>query len=243
MARGPRLEVPGVPLHIVQRGNNRAACFPGDAERHLYLRCLFDAAARRGCDVHAYVLMTNHVHLLATPRAAAAASRMMQDVGRRYVQIINRSHARTGTLWEGRFKSSLVDTERYFFTCHRYIELNPVRAGIAGTPGAYPWSSHRYYIGMQPDKLVVPHALFLRLAPDTAERSAAFRRMFQDPVSATDLERIRTALNTGAALGSEKFLDDMGRTFGRLVRPPSRGRPRKSVKLQPVPDNDQENLF
>lgn len=243
MARAPRLEVPGIPLHIVQRGNNRATCFQGDTERRLYLRCLVDAAAHRRCDVHAYVLMTNHVHLLVTPRAPAAASRMMQDVGRRYVHIINRAYGRTGTLWEGRFKSSLVDTERYLFTCHRYIELNPVRAGIVDAPDAYPWSSHRFYVGLKPDKLIVPHDSFVRLAVDAPERFAAFRRMFQDPVSAADLDRIRYAANTGAALGSEGFIDDMERTFGRRARPPSRGRPRRTNAPPASPERDQENLF
>lgn len=243
MARAPRLEVPGVPLHIVQRGNNRTACFQGDLERRLYLRCLADAATRRGCDVHAYVLMTNHVHLLVTPRAPAAASRMMQDLGRRYVQIINRAYGRTGTLWEGRFKSSLVDREHYLFTCHRYIELNPVRAGMVETPDAYPWSSHRFYAGLRPDKLIVPHESFLRLAAQATARFAAFRRMFQDPLSAADLDRIRQAANTGSALGSEPFIDEMERSFGRGVRLPSRGRPRKTVPPGASPENGQKNLF
>lgn len=145
MARPPRLEIPGVPLHVIQRGNNRAACFFGDIDRRFYLRCLAQSAVRRGCEIHAYVLMTNHVHLLVTPSEAGAVGAMLQDVGRRYVRVINTLHNRTGTLWEGRFKSSLVDTETYLLSCHRYIELNPVRAGIVTHPAAYPWSSYQHY--------------------------------------------------------------------------------------------------
>jgi len=139
MPRPPRLELPGVPLHVIQRGNNRAACFFGEVDRRFYLQCLAKSAARTDCAIHAYVLMTNHVHLLVTPGAPGSAAAMLQDIGRRYVRVINTIHGRTGTLWEGRFKSSLVDTERYLLTCHRYIELNPVRAGLAAhhlpTPG------------------------------------------------------------------------------------------------------------
>jgi putative transposase len=204
---------------------------------------LADAAAHRGCDVHAYVLMTNHVHLLVTPKATSAASRMMQDVGRRFVQIINRAYARTGTLWEGRFKSSLVDTERYYFTCHRYIELNPVRAGIVDAPDAYPWSSHRFYVGLRPDKLVVPHESFLRLAAHASERLTAFRQVFREPMSTADLERIRRAVNTGTALGSESFIDEMERACGRSARPPLRGRPRNPKPQQETSENSQKNLF
>ena len=134
MPRPPRLELPGVPLHVIQRGVNRTACFFGDADRRFYLKCLGKAAAARGCAVHAYVLMTNHVHLLVTPGEAGAAGAMMQDIGRRYVRVINTVHGRTGSLWEGRFKSSLVDSEGYLLTCHRYIECNPVRAGMAAQP-------------------------------------------------------------------------------------------------------------
>ena len=137
MARPPRLDLPGVPQHVIQRGNNRAACFFGDADRRFYLKCLAEAAARRGCAVHAYVLMSNHVHLLTTPTERGAVAAMLQDLGRRYVRIINTIHGRTGTLWEGRYRSSLVDSERYLLICHRYIELNPVRAGMVSDPMEY----------------------------------------------------------------------------------------------------------
>ena len=141
MARRPRLELPGIPLHVIQRGTNRSACFVGDGDRGLYLRCLREAARRHTCAVHAYVLMSNHVHLLVTPSSIGAVAATMQDVGRRYVRLFNQIHGRSGTLWEGRYKSSLIDSESYLLTCHRYIELNPVRAGLVNHPLEYPWSS------------------------------------------------------------------------------------------------------
>src|SRR5688500_3782403 len=134
MPRPPRLELPGVPLHVRQRGNNRAACFFGDADRRLYLKCLAQAAARRGCAIHAYVMVTHHAHLLVTRKERGCVGAMLQEVGRRYVRVINTMHGRTGTLWEGRFKSSLVDSETYLFNCYRYIDLNPIRAGLASHP-------------------------------------------------------------------------------------------------------------
>jgi putative transposase len=200
--RPPRLELAGVPLHVIQRGNNRAACFFGDADRRFYLKCLGKSAARTGCLIHAYVLMTNHVHLLVTPGAPGAVGEMLQDIGRRYVRVINNIHERTGTLWEGRFKSSLVDSERYLLTCHRYIELNPVRAGIAAHPSAYPWSSHTHYASGKDDELITEHREFLGLGATPEERRAAFRELFLDTLDETTLVHIREAVNAGRALGS-----------------------------------------
>jgi len=163
MGRPPRLELPDVPLHVVQRGNNRAACFFNEVDRRFYLKCLATAALARGCAIHAYVLMTNHVHLLVTPSEAGAVGAMMQDVGRRYVRVINSIHGRTGSLWEGRFKSSLIDSESYLLTCHRYIELNPVRARMASDPRDYPWSSYRAHAFGAEDGLVSDHRLYRSL--------------------------------------------------------------------------------
>jgi putative transposase len=219
--------VPGVPLHIVQRGNNRAHCFFGDLDRRYYLKCLAEAASARGCAVHAYVLMSNHVHLLLTPISEGAASLMLQDVGRQYVSTINRAHGRSGTLWEGRFKSSLIDSDRYLFTCHRYIEMNPVRAGIATAPGNYAWSSHGYYAGTRRDGIVTPHPLYAALGESSASRRSAFLAMFGNEIPGADLERLRVAINKGWALGSETFLDCMQRQIGRTLRPPRLGRPPK----------------
>jgi putative transposase len=225
MPRPPRLELAGVPLHVIQRGINRAACFFGDADRRFYLNCLARAAAARDCAVHAYVLMSDHVHLLATPREAGAVGKMMQDIGRRYVRAINTIHGRTGSLWEGRFKSSLVDSETYLFTCHRYIESNPVRAGMVGDALAYRWSSHAHYAGRRTDPLITEHPEYHALSQTVEERRSAFRSLFAVPVPDRMLETIRTAANTDSALGSEAFMVQAEALLGRSVRPPTRGRP------------------
>jgi len=229
MARPPRLELPNVPLHVLQRGNNRAACFFGEVDRRFYLKCLAHAATARGCAIHAYVLMTNHVHLLVTPMEAGAVGAMMQDVGRRYVRVINGIHGRTGSLWEGRFKSSLIDSEAYLLTCHRYIEQNPVRARMVTQAAAYPWSSHAHYAGTRVDRLVTPYPQYQLLGSTGEERRAAFNTLFARPLEVCLLDRIRTAINTDSALGSEAFMQQAEAQLGRSVRPPQRGRPPKSV--------------
>jgi len=162
---------------------------------------------------------------------------MLQDMGRRYVRVINTLHDRTGTLWEGRFKSSLVDSETYFLTCHRYIELNPVRAGLVAHPAHYPWSSHAHYVGMKADRLLCEHATFLGLGPDTTARQAAFRGLFQHHLDEKALTQIRQAVNAGCGLGSESFLAAMEAKVGRRVRPPKQGRPLSSTR-----DQDSEPL-
>ena len=229
MARPPRLELPGVPLHVVQRGNNRAACFFNDADRRFYLRCLVAAASDRYCAVHAYVLMTNHVHLLVTPSFSGGVSAMLQDIGRRYVRVINTIHDRSGSLWEGRFKSSLIDSDRYLLTCHRYIELNPVRAGMADHAAAYPWSSHAHYCGDRLDPWITEHPQYRALGGSDAARHDAFRSLWAQPLTITELNEIRTAINTDSAYGSEEFMADAESRLGRSVRPPKRGRPAKVV--------------
>jgi len=221
MARRPRLELPGVPLHVVQRGNNRAACFDSDTDRRLYLRCLREAARGRQCAVHAYVLMSNHVHLLVTPIATGDVAGMMQDLGRRYVRLFNQIHDRSGTLWEGRYKSSLVDSDAYLLTCHRYIELNPVRAGLAAHPLAYRWSSHAHYALGAANPLITRHPLFDHLSGGTE----AFRASFQAELKPQVLTHIRMCVNRGWALGTDEFLDRMQAVLGRSIRPPKRGRP------------------
>jgi REP-associated tyrosine transposase len=229
MPRPPRLELPGVPQHVIQRGNNRASCFFVDADRRFYLKCLSEAAARRGCELHAYVLMSNHVHLLVTPCEPGAIGAMMQDVGRRYVRVINTIHGRTGTLWESRFRSSLVDSETYLLTCHKYIELNPVRAGLVSDPGAYAWSSHAHYLGDRTNRLITEHPVYLALGGTKSGREAAFRSFVGIALDDALLDQIRIAINTDSAVGSESFLDEAEGKLGRSVRPPTRGRPAKIV--------------
>ena len=192
MARPPRLELPGVPLHVVQRGVNRGACFFTDADRRFYLKCLAKFAARRGCAIHAYVLMSNHVHLLVTPERVGAVGAMLQDLGRKFVRVINTLHGRTGTLWEGRFKSSLVDSDTYLLVCHRYIELNPVRAGIVEHLDAYPWSSYAHYAQGAPNPLITEHPLWRGLGRTDADRHAAYRELFMHEFSRDALAAIRS---------------------------------------------------
>ena len=226
MARLLRLELPGVPLHVIQRGNNRAACFFVADDYRLYLDCLRRASAKLGCKVHAYVLMTNHVHLLVTPCEAHAVSRLMQWIGRRYVRTVNDRHERSGTLWEGRFRSTLVDSERYFLVCQQYIELNPVRAGMVPHPQDYRWSSHRHYAGGPTDPLVTEHDCYLALGKTSLERRTAYRQLFEGAVD-QDLELIRSSTNRGWPLGSENFKDRIEAISGRGTRPVRRGRRRK----------------
>jgi putative transposase len=232
VARHPRLEAPGLTCHVIQRGNNRAACFVTDSDRYRYLDYLGNAAARFGCAVHAYVLMTNHVHLLLTPGRGGAIAAMMQDLGRRYVRVFNDIHERTGTLWEGRYKACLVDSERYLLACHRYIELNPLRAGMVEEPAAYPWSSHRHYARGTFSSVVTHHAVFDELGHDAAARCSAFIDLFGEALNGELLERIRTTVNQGWALGSDRFLEEAERMLGRSVRPPKRGRPRARKEIE-----------
>lgn len=175
MPRQPRIDVPGFPQHLVQRGVDRQPCFFSDEDRRRYLTDLREIAATLDCSIHAYVLMTNHVHLLATPREFGDLGRMMQALGRRYVRYVNDRHRRTGTLWQGRFKACVVDSDRYLLACQRYIELNPVRAAMVVDPGDYPWSSYRHHaIGVH-DALLRPHAIYEALGSGPAARREAYR--------------------------------------------------------------------
>ena len=187
MARLPRLDLPGIPQHIVQRGNDRQACFADDADYLRYRQELGDAAMKHGCALHAYVLMTNHVHLLVTPAESAAVSRMMQAIGRHYLAAFNARYRRTGTLWEGRFKAALVGSARYLLTCYRYIELNPVRAGMVTMPGEYRWSSHASSAFGAREPGITPHHLYLELGANDTLRQQAYLALFDDVASSEDL--------------------------------------------------------
>jgi putative transposase len=219
MARLQRVCLPGVPLHIVQRGNNRQACFTADADFAAYAHWLAAHAETNGVAVHAWVFMPNHVHLLVTPDTADGASRMMQTLGRQYVRYFNREYRRTGTLWEGRFRSCVVDTEAYLLTCQRYIELNPVRAGLAATPDAYAWSSYRANgLGRAAD-LWTPHPVYEALGTTAAERTAAYRRLFAAPLGRAALDAIRKATHTGTVLGGDAFRAEIERRSGLSMVP------------------------
>jgi putative transposase len=229
MPRRARFNLPEVPLHIVQRGNNRQPTFFADDDYAFYRECLRDSAQQHACDVHAYVLMTNHVHLLVTPYTANGASRLMQSLGRRYVQYINYTYRRSGTLWEGRFKASLVESEAYLLTCYRYIELNPVRARMVEAPGAYRWSSYGYHALGAADPVVRDHPLFIALGPSEEERRSAYCELFRHQLEPGTLGQIRQSLNDGLVLGTEGFKERIEKMLHRLLRVPVRGRPRKCV--------------
>lgn len=224
MARGPRLALPGVPFHVVQRGNNRGACFVTDSDRRLYLQCLADAVRLHGCHIHAYVLMPNHVHLLVTPEAGAGVPMTMQEIGRRYVRLFNDTHKRTGTLWEGRYKAAMIDGERYFLTCQRYVEQNPLRAELVTNAADYRWSSYRNSAFGILDPLVTPHEIFTALGRDDDARRAAYTALFAEPIPPREIEKIREATNKGWPLGSEDFVRKIEAAVGRPARRQKRGR-------------------
>lgn len=205
MARQTRLDLPGIPQHIVQRGNNRLPCFLGDNDRRHYLRWLRTASIEFDCAVHAYVLMDNHVHLLVTPPTVGAVSRMMQKLGRHYVGWFNHRHQRTGTLWEGRFKSCLVDSENYVLRCYRYIDLNPVRACIIGDPVLFPWSSCAAHCGQGDDSILRKHEAYVALGKSSAEQQEAYRDILNETLPAADLDDIRAFLQQQRALGGAPF--------------------------------------
>jgi putative transposase len=226
MARRPRLVLPAVPLHIIQRGNNRTACFAGEADYLVYLALARQYAAESACQVHAYVLMTNHVHLLLSSGSKTGPSVLMRRLGQHYVQYFNRRHARTGTLWEGRFRSCVVEDERYLLVCQRYIELNPVRAGMAGDPAHYRWSSYRANALGVEDDLVTPHLIYTGLGMHEGERRAAYRDLFREAMPEHLLARIRHAGKANAVLGAPDFVDEIARKIGRPGGIGVRGRPK-----------------
>jgi len=224
MARMPRYAVPGFPQHVTQRGNNRSVMFAARSDYHFFLECLRTACERHHCHVHAYVLMTNHVHVLLTPLRSASIPRVMQSVGRRYVGYFNRQYGRTGTLWEGRYHATLVDSERYLLACHRYIEFNPVRAAMVADPGDYAWSSYCANALGAFDPLVTPHPSYRALGSDHRSRQAAYRRAFAREVGEPALAEIRRATSSGWALGGDRFCDEIARLTGRRTRPLPKGR-------------------
>jgi len=224
VARLPRFVLPGHPQHVIQRGNNRQIIFCSECDYQFYLEKLFDAAKEHACDIHAYVLMTNHVHLLVTPQTENSISKMMQTLGRYYVQYFNYMYKRTGTLWEGRYKASLIDTERYLFTCMRYIELNPVRAkGMVDHPSEYPWSSYRHNALGVTDKLITEHSLYKQLGVTVKNRYISYQALFKSIVPDKTLNEIRTATNKAWVLGSDYFIEQVKQEVNRQARPKCRG--------------------
>ena len=226
MARKPRITIPGVPQHIVQRGNNREPCFFAPQDYSFYLDCLRVSSEKFGCAIHAYVLMTNHVHLLMTPEQEGAIGKCLQSVGRRYVRYVNQACRRTGTLWEGRYKASLIETETYLLTCYRYIELNPMRAAMVAHPSEYRWSSYGHNAAGMDDAILTPHPEYLRLGITPLARQYAYRELFHNHLDKNLVHALRAALNQEQVLGSEQFKDKIEATLNRRVRPGIAGRPR-----------------
>ncbi len=227
MPRRPRIIIPGIPLHIIQRGNNRQACFFADDDYGFYLDWLQEYSRRTGCAVHAYVIMTNHVHLLLTPKNKESAGHLMKSLGQRYVQYINRTYKRSGTLWEGRFRSSIVQHDAYLLTCQRYIEMNPVRAGLVDNPGDYKWSSYQTNGQGYPSALITHHSIYNDLGVDDTRRLSAYKELFRDHLDPGEVDKIRKATNGNFALGSCRFQEEISCMLGRRVIPGRAGRPRK----------------
>jgi putative transposase len=205
MPRTARLDLPGIAQHVIQRGNDRQPCFFQDSDRLLYLHELQEQSQRFGCRLHAYVLMDNHVHLLVTPLEAGAVGRMMQAIGRRYVRYVNDRLARSGTLWEGRYKACLVGDDRYALACYRYIELNPVRAAMVAAPGDYPWSSHRSNVSEAEGSWLQAHPAYLALASEQAWRHQRYRALFAAAPDMQEIDGIRLYTQRQRAWGSEAF--------------------------------------
>jgi putative transposase len=225
--RHARLQVAGLPVHIIQRGNNRQACFFAEDDYRFFLDHLAQLAARFRCSVHAYVLITNHFHLLISAELASGASQLMKFLGQRYVQYVNRTYQRTGSLWEGRFRSSLVQTERYVLACYRYIELNPVRAKMVNDPIEYPWSSYAANVGVKKVPWLTPHGEYLDLGSDEQRRCEAYRHLFDSELDAELLRDIRKSTHGGYALGNQRFREQIESTLNQRAIPRGPGRPRR----------------
>lgn len=229
MPRKPRFFIPDIPVHIVQRGNNKQPIFFAERDYRVYLDWLQDASVSWGCAIHAYVLMTNHVHLLTTPEDAEGISRMMQTVGRRYVQYVNRTYSRSGTLWEGRFKSSLVQQSAYLLACYRYIELNPIRAGMAAAED-YRWSSYRHNALGEADPLITGHGEYLTLGSTDQQRRRAYRELIASGLEDAVVTQLRGCVQTGTPFGSDRFRQQIEQTLGCKVGFSRRGRPRRPME-------------
>jgi putative transposase len=230
MARLPRFCPSGLPQHIIQRGNNRNVCFADDQDFAAYAHWLYEYSMKFKFDIHAWVFMTNHVHLLATPSTDDGISLMMQALGRRYVKYFNFTYQRSGTLWEGRYKSSAVDTEKYLLICYRYIELNPVRAYMINDPADYIWSSYQHNALGVKSLICTPHEEYLSLGTTADDRYKYYRELCSYHIDSLLLTDIRKALNKGHALGNEKFKDEIEKLYGRRVKPAKMGRP-KNIRV------------
>jgi putative transposase len=215
-----------MPLHIVQRGHNREACFFAEEDYHTYLHWLGQALAEAHCHLHAYALMSNHVHLLLTPKRAETVPRLIISLGRRYVQYINTTYRRTGTLWDSRYKSSLIHADTYLLACQRYIELNPVRAAMVDDPAHYRWTSYRANALGQADDLLTPHGVYQSLGNTPKQQQSAYRALFRSELDSEAISDIRLALNQNQPLGNARFMNRIAKAAGERREAKPRGRPR-----------------
>lgn len=229
MARLPRLNLPGFPHHVIQRGNNRQPIFSCAADREMLLALLADHAVQSEVAVHAYVLMDNHFHLLVTPETAQGLPRMMQALGRRYVRYFNDTQQRTGTLWDGRYRSTVIQAQRYLLACMVYMDLDPVRRGVVSAARDYPWSSHAYYVGLKPDRIITPHSQFWRLGDTPFAREAAYADLVQAGIDEGERSRLTDATMAGWVLGDAEFVAELQKQTARRVTRASPGRPPKPV--------------
>lgn len=233
IARMPRLVVPNQPHHVIQRGTDGTTIFHDDQDYETFLRWLLEASRLYKVAIHAYVLMSNHLHLLASPTDTEGLAKMMQWIGRQYVPYFNRRYQRIGTLWQGRYRTSVIDTERYFMVCSRYIELNPVRAGLSAHADSYRWSSCRHHVGLTQDNLITEHGLYWSLGNTPFEREAAYRAMLEEGLGVQEIKELRDSFTRGWALGSSNFKNNLSKKTNRRVEPGKRGRPRKATLTAP----------
>ena len=225
MARLPRLTLPGYPHHVILRGNNRQAIFAGAADYQRLLDVFEEVERQFEVQIHAYVLMSNHVHLLLTPGTEDGLPKMMQALGRSYVRYFNRTQQRSGTLWEGRYKSTLIQSDRYLLACMAYIDLNPVRAGLVARAQDYPWSSHAHYLGLRTDRLITPHVLYWELGNTPFAREAAYADLVHAGINAVQQAALTDATLRGWALGEPDFVADLQKRTGRRLQKAHAGRP------------------
>lgn len=225
MARLPRLSIPGYPHHVIQRGNNRQAIFLEAVDYQRMLELLDEHARQHGVAIHAYVLMGDHFHLLLTPGGGEGLSRMMQAVGRRYVRYFNDTHGRSGTLWEGRYRSTLMDAQDYLLPCMTYMDLNPVRAGLVAQARDYAWSSHGHYAGLRVDRMLTPHPLYWQLGNTPFAREAAYAQRVQEGISAHQQQELTDSTLAGWVLGSSRFIAELQKKTERRLSKSRPGRP------------------
>ena len=233
MPRRARLAVPGIPWHIIQRGNNRSTCFITDVDCENYLSILNEQAMHYGCAIHSYVLMANHIHILLTPAEVDSAAQLMKHLGQRYAQYINRTYKRTGTLWDGRFRSCLTQNEDYALTCYRYIELNPVRRNMVKQPGDFRWSSYHANANGNANGngtiQLTPHAEYLRLGTSIKACQHAYRSLFRSKLDPNRVDEIRNATNGNFVLGDKNFQRHIAQILKRRVTPGKSGRPSRII--------------